>query len=490
MFVGAGTSPRTVNRPTDWAVGDLFVLQVSLANDIPTADITVPFGFTLLPDSVQAGNNNIRLYAKTAAADEPANYSVSWVGGGNGVLTMTAFYSEIALPIVVDAVASQSNASGDRLWPSVTFSDNGYTGGLLACFAILSTNTATTPDSRMVERQDTSTTPRPYIMTQDAMPAGATGTRTGTGSASVNKTVSVALLEEGEIPGPQVQATAVGTAGTTTPTVSKPASVAAGDLLVAQVSMGSTSGLVSAVPEGFAVISGTNLLGTATGSNMVLYSKIATGAEPDSYQFTTTQNANVSLMVLRSPSALPIIVNEDVAYLTATDVTDRVWPSIDIINPNSLLTCFAAYSTNTQTTPDARMLERWDTLVSTHRTYLMTQAVLPSTGATGTRTGTGASIGNLITVSVAFAEEEAEPPPPLEELQAPTELTAIAGGTTQIQLSWSDSNVSEDGFEVERSPDAETWAVIATTTDTSHLDTGLDPSTTYHYRVRSYRVDP
>jgi chitodextrinase len=65
----------------------------------------------------------------------------------------------------------------------------------------------------------------------------------------------------------------------------------------------------------------------------------------------------------------------------------------------------------------------------------------------------------------------------------PTNLTATAVSSSQIDLSWSAStdNVGVTGYKVYRG-----GSQIATTTSTTYSDTGLTPSTTYTYTVTAY----
>ena len=67
-----------------------------------------------------------------------------------------------------------------------------------------------------------------------------------------------------------------------------------------------------------------------------------------------------------------------------------------------------------------------------------------------------------------------------------TDLSGVKNGKTQIDLSWTDSTTGESGFEVWRSLDTETWALIATTAAnaTSYSDTGLSSATAYIYKIR------
>ena len=72
---------------------------------------------------------------------------------------------------------------------------------------------------------------------------------------------------------------------------------------------------------------------------------------------------------------------------------------------------------------------------------------------------------------------------------APTNLTATAASTTQINLSWTAStdNVGVTGYKVERCSGGgcANFAQIATPATTTFNDTGLTASTSYSYRVRA-----
>ncbi len=68
---------------------------------------------------------------------------------------------------------------------------------------------------------------------------------------------------------------------------------------------------------------------------------------------------------------------------------------------------------------------------------------------------------------------------------APTNLTANAVSSSQIQLNWVDNSGDESGFKIERSTDNVSFTQIATVAAniTSFANSGLTPSTQYFYRV-------
>ena len=79
----------------------------------------------------------------------------------------------------------------------------------------------------------------------------------------------------------------------------------------------------------------------------------------------------------------------------------------------------------------------------------------------------------------------AAPSPPA----SPSSLSAAAVSESQINLSWADNSVNEDGFRIERAPGGTTsFAEIASVGPgvVAYQNTGLAASTAYSYRVRAY----
>ena len=76
-------------------------------------------------------------------------------------------------------------------------------------------------------------------------------------------------------------------------------------------------------------------------------------------------------------------------------------------------------------------------------------------------------------------------------LDRPANPTATASSEIRIDLSWQDTSSNETGFEVRRSSTGPngTFAVLGSTAakTTGYSDTGLNASTQYCYKVRSYR---
>ena len=74
---------------------------------------------------------------------------------------------------------------------------------------------------------------------------------------------------------------------------------------------------------------------------------------------------------------------------------------------------------------------------------------------------------------------------------APLSLIASTVSSTQIDLSWADTNRNESGYRIEHATNSGgPWILVQTTpaNTTSWSDTGLTPSTTYFYRVRAFHA--
>ncbi|MEN8166787.1 MAG: M12 family metallo-peptidase [Pseudomonadota bacterium] len=77
---------------------------------------------------------------------------------------------------------------------------------------------------------------------------------------------------------------------------------------------------------------------------------------------------------------------------------------------------------------------------------------------------------------------------PLLPPQAPTGLSAVAGGADRIALSWTDNATLEDGFRLERAEAGGPFSEIAVLpADTvAYTDIGLNAETGYSYRIYAY----
>jgi hypothetical protein len=87
--------------------------------------------------------------------------------------------------------------------------------------------------------------------------------------------------------------------------------------------------------------------------------------------------------------------------------------------------------------------------------------------------------GNLLTESLETAKADAPTPP--------SGLRAAAAGSTEASLSWKDNSRDETGFGIEVQEAGRSWEYLGTI-DSSYTTAtieGLDPATTYVFRVRA-----
>jgi len=76
-------------------------------------------------------------------------------------------------------------------------------------------------------------------------------------------------------------------------------------------------------------------------------------------------------------------------------------------------------------------------------------------------------------------------------LKTPTGLSATAVSSSQINLTWTDNSLAEDGYKIEQSPVDNlhyTQIGIVGSNQTSYSATGLSAGTKYYYRVRAYNA--
>lgn len=95
------------------------------------------------------------------------------------------------------------------------------------------------------------------------------------------------------------------------------------------------------------------------------------------------------------------------------------------------------------------------------------------------------SIGNS---SYSNTTQASTGPAPTSSPNAPSDHSAIAVSSSQINLAWTDNSNNEDGFKIERSTDGVIFSQIATVSPNITIfgNIGLSPSTMYYYRIRAY----
>ena len=76
-------------------------------------------------------------------------------------------------------------------------------------------------------------------------------------------------------------------------------------------------------------------------------------------------------------------------------------------------------------------------------------------------------------------------------LNAPSNLTAEAIGSSQIRLTWQDNSTNEAGFGIQRRTGGASWSLLVwvVRSQTTFIDAGLLPASTYSYRMSAFGDD-
>lgn len=188
------------------------------------------------------------------------------------------------------------------------------------------------------------------------------------------------------------------TVGASPRSINKPVNMHVGDLILLQVSLVDNIA-PDTLPSGFTLVAGAEITG---GNNIRIYSKIATGSEPATYDVTFASGDGGLAVVAIFADSGGVLSVDAISSQSNASSTDRIWPSVTTTQAAGMALFFAALDTNTGSTPPAGATEQWDAGAGP-RLYMM-QETIDSAGATGTRTATGsASASKCISIAVKVA---------------------------------------------------------------------------------------
>ena len=175
---------------------------------------------------------------------------------------------------------------------------------------------------------------------------------------------------------------------------------------------------------------------------------------------TTSSSSNAPPSVnLTEPTATSFLTGDPVSMKATASDPDGTVLQVEFLVDGSVVA----------TDPSSPYTHTWSSTVS--GSYSLAARATDDKGATAT--------SGAVTITVSAPS----PSPP----SAPTGLSAAAVSSGRIDLSWTDTSWNETSFEIERSVGAGAFSPLATlgADSTSHIDTGLSPSTSYSYRVRA-----
>jgi autotransporter-associated beta strand protein len=165
------------------------------------------------------------------------------------------------------------------------------------------------------------------------------------------------------------------------------------------------------------------------------------------------------------------------------------WRTLQDPGNGSLLTVFYGYAVNIEGTvsdPDNNQLTTmWSVVSPTNAAVIFSNAAVTNTTVTF---GTAGEYVLRLTADDGFIQsyQDVTISVVIPTVTAPTGLVATAVSSTQINLSWGDTNIHETGFVIERSLTNTTgFAVLgnAAANATAYSDTTVGPGETWYYRV-------
>lgn len=468
----------TVALPAGGSAGDLLVAQIGFHTHNFVGTITAPSGWTTVRVDADNAHTIQGVFWKVRTASEPASYTFTNTTGdtgraGSGAI---AVYSGIDTVNPIDAHGANvySTNTTSLTAPSITTT---VAGTRLLTLVGQRSDGPITPPASMVERYEVSASNEDVIEMADQSFAGpgATGTRTatsGTGRSGIAQAVALRPRQIATVGSPVAGSAPDGASGSLT--LSRPAGVQAGDVLIAHVALHTHSFSANPLPAP----SGWTIVRVDTDLNHVtagVFRRIAGSSEPGTYTFTndsgdTSRQVVGTIVAYRGVDTVnPIDVHGGSTDLSGSDTV--VAPSVTTSRAGArLLSLVGAFGDGPgPATPPGSMTERYEQyLAAPSDIGIVGEAadeVIVSAGATGTRSTTVPATDTSVAQAVALRPYTAEP---------------------YADLSWTPSTSPDvDGYIIERRVGAtlDATATVTPGTASSYTDGPLTPGTTYTYRV-------
>jgi hypothetical protein len=274
-FVGAsfdaGGDEAEVDRPSGVQAGDLLVALISYQNGSFLRP--PPSEFVYLSGNLSASytNNRLLIAYKIAGVSEPSSYLFSHSNDASICVTMVAYRGANTVNII--GSTSYTASGSNTVAPSITPSSFGC---LVGCFAKRVGESVVTPPVGMREISGVlNSRGSMYVYEESQTAPSATDTRSATWSGTSSGAAVLLQLTNETVPPSPVVSVASATTVSTSLTISKPANVQEGDLLVAYMVSGTSASWTGA----------TDWVEVVDSTVRVAY-KVATSSEPSSYTFT------------------------------------------------------------------------------------------------------------------------------------------------------------------------------------------------------------
>ncbi len=224
-------------------------------------------------------------------------------------------------------------------------------------------------------------------------------------------------------------------AGPTTITITKPAGVASGDVLIAGLSFETGSSDTITVPSGWTLVRRVN---NTTSEGLAVYRKVAGGAEGASYAWTFSSSRSVSGGILAFTgvdNTTPIDVENG---QTTASSTTHATPTITTTQANDMLVAFFAIPQAATWTPPTGMTEQFDVPENSRGNSLEGDTVSQAgAGATGTKTATASTNDIGVTELLALRPAQLTCTVTVQVLRNAASLgsstVAVTGSTASLQ---------------------------------------------------------
>lgn len=385
----AATSGVAIARPAGTATNDLLIASIGIAWSGAVAPaVTPPAGWTQVrqTDNNNPTRNSLVVFSKKVAAGDPASAFFGVTNGAYIVGGMQSFYNvDATTPILIENGQITASGTGHATPSVITTLDN----TLLVTSHTYASSRTWTPPAGMVEAFDrpsgaNSATGQSiegaWAAQQVAGPSGAKSA-TAAGNADRGATHIMALA-----PGPLPSLT-----------ITKPTGTVTNDVMIASIGAAWRAAVAPVVtpPAGWTLVRRMDNSG-ATANSLLVYSKVATAAEPADYSWTFTETSFVTGGILgfyNVDTAAPINVENG---QNTTSGTAHVTPDVTTTVANTMLvTSHTVASSGTWTAPTG-MTERVDqrappTANAVGQAIEVAMVLQAAAGVTGTKSATTAA---------------------------------------------------------------------------------------------------
>lgn len=355
----AATDTLVVDKPAGVVEGDAMLMQVMIPGARPSC--ALPDGWLEVPLAYTGPSPRVLILWKLAGASEPDDYTLLFPATDTVAAGIVAFRSDTVAHMRVEAAASfyedgSAASAFERYWPTVEVAAS---AAMLCFFGTFAANTGSTPVGA-TERWDTGST-RQYLMTAPFSGPGTTPAASATTIVQVDyRNVTVALIEDvpTPYPGPQyIAATSVLSNVDGSQSVTLPAVIVAGDMLVAHLTFSVAK--TPTMPAGWAALDDATITGA---DGLHVYIKTATDDDAgDTLTATFAGGAvdcGLGVTVARSLRGRTLAIELSDSQSNSASAT-IAYPDVTTAYANALLLYLASFDADSNITAPFDAISRY-----------------------------------------------------------------------------------------------------------------------------------